>query len=118
MYLLTLALLCQLPPAMPPLPPDSLRVASATTPSHAESDPREELAPAVEIDGPAGVRQPPDTAQQVLTYAQRQQFVSLPRHQLRSPQCAGGACGVQPAAEPRRFSFQAQPVRRFLFRRR
>jgi hypothetical protein len=33
---------------------------------------------------------------------------SLPRHHLSSPQCAGGACGVQPAMQQRRY---AAPVR-------
>lgn len=101
MYLLTLALLCQLPPAMPPLPVSSeTRAAQAVQPD----------APAV-VARPAGVFE-----------------TSPPRHQLSSPQCAGGACGAElrprvsghkgVASEPRRFSFQAQPVRRFLFRRR
>jgi hypothetical protein len=33
---------------------------------------------------------------------------SLPRHHLSSPQCAGGACGVQPAMQQRRY---AAPIR-------
>jgi hypothetical protein len=35
-------------------------------------------------------------------------LTSLPRHHLSSPQCAGGACGVQPAMQQRRY---AAPVR-------
>ena len=88
---------------------EQLRVASATTPSHAESEPREESPAPLVVTTPGPRTQP---AAYVAAYS------PLPRHQLRSPQCAGGACGVQAAAEPRRFSFQAQPVRRFLFRRR
>jgi hypothetical protein len=80
MFAITLALLCQLPPAMPPLPePVALRVAA---------DEAATLAPAA-VARPAGV------------------LTSLPRHHLSSPQCAGGACGVQPAAA-RRY---AAPVR-------
>jgi hypothetical protein len=51
-------------------------------------------------------------------------LTSLPRHHLSSPQCAGGACGVQPAAAPKRYQYQSrssQPRRVFsgrLFGRR
>ena len=86
---------------------ESLRVAAlATTPSHAESEPREESPAPLVVTTPEPRQQP---AAYVAAYS------SLPRHQLRSPQCAGGVCGAElrprvsgHKSEPRRF----QPLRR------
>ena len=86
MYLLTLALLCQLPPAMPPLPVSlETRAAQAVQPD----------TPAV-VARPAGVLHSPAA------------FVAIPSAPfVRSQSCAGGVC-QQTAQEPRRF----QPLRR------
>jgi hypothetical protein len=62
---------------------------------------------------PAGVRTTAPSAPALLPTAHSAERIgvvntSLPRHHLSSPQCAGGACGVQPAAAPKRY---AAPVR-------
>ena len=107
MLALTLILIGQLPPAMPPLPVSlETRAAQAALPD----------APVAE--GPsAGVLNTPHIAPQLLTHAQSKQFVSLPSPQARSQSCAGGFCN-QPAMQTRRYAVPAQPVRRLLFRGR
>jgi hypothetical protein len=62
---------------------------------------------------PAGVRTTAPSAPALLPTAHSAERIgvvntSLPRHHLSSPQCAGGACGVQPAMQQRRY---AAPVR-------
>jgi hypothetical protein len=101
MYALTLILIGQLPPAMPPLP------VSINLPAMQVAE-----LPAPVVEGPsAGV--PTSTAA----------FVAYPRVPLaRSQSCAGGFC--QPAAAPKQYQYQSrssQPRRLFsgrLFGRR
>jgi hypothetical protein len=116
MYAITLALLCQLPPAMPPLP------VSANLPAMqvAEPDAPAALTPAAGVfPGDQNAENRPGPVQNSgkthVSAGDHQRFYVAAPRPVQS--CAGGVC--QPAAQGPRYQYQSrssQP-RRLLFGR-
>lgn len=120
MLALTLILIGQLPPAMPPLPTESLRVAQSaihaaqlvvTTPGGDSEQAAASHAAGKVLPAPSpGLLGRNQSAHRVIQNTPAA-FVSLPSPQARSQSCAGGFCN-QPAMPTRRYAVPAQPVRR------